>query len=54
MTASNPSRGGAEEMEEFLVTFPFALAFSASATAAGIHKGQPPLVNVFFGSFLWG
>ena len=50
MTASNPSRGGAEEMEESLMTFPFAFAASvcptrsASATAEGIYKGaEPPL-----------
>ena len=44
MTASNPSRGGAEEMEESLMTFPFAFALSANATAEGIYKGaEPPL-----------
>ena len=45
---SNPSRGGAEEMEEPLISFPFALALSASATAAGIHKGRQSLMHVFF------
>jgi hypothetical protein len=48
MTASNPSRGSAEEMEESLMTFPFAFALSANATAEGIYKGaEPPLYALF-------
>ena len=54
MTASNPSRGGAEEMEEAALPTPSREHDSERSGRGDLQGGTAPFVRAFFGSLFWG